>query len=93
MTRTVTVVAAQFDLFSASATEIVEAMTLAQKVGQMIQPEIAYITPEEITEYGIGSVLNGVVAIPMAIARPHPRSGSPTPDHYEQPRLKLQPVA
>ncbi|HCG95434.1 MAG TPA: beta-glucosidase [Halieaceae bacterium] len=59
VTRTVTVVAAQFDLFSASATEIVEAMTLAQKVGQMIQPEIAYITPEEITEYGIGSVLNG----------------------------------
>jgi len=57
--RTVTVVAAQFDLFSASATEIVEAMTLAQKVGQMIQPEIAYVTPEEITEYGIGSVLNG----------------------------------
>ena len=58
-TRTVTVVAAQFDLFSASAIEIVEAMTLAQKVGQMIQPEIAYITPEQITQYGIGSVLNG----------------------------------
>ena len=49
-TRTVRVLAAQFDLFTASATEIVEAMTLAQKVGQMIQPEIAYITPEEITE-------------------------------------------
>ena len=58
-TRTVTVVAAPFDLFTASATEIIETMTLAQKVGQMIQPEIAYITSEEITEYGIGSVLNG----------------------------------
>jgi beta-glucosidase len=59
LTRTVTVVATEFDLFSASAAEIVEVMTLEQKVGQMIQPEIAYITPEEITQYGIGSVLNG----------------------------------
>ena len=59
VTRTITVVATEFDLFSASAAEIVEVMTLEQKVGQMIQPEIAYITPEEITQYGIGSVLNG----------------------------------
>ena len=59
VTRSVTVVSAQFDLFSASTAEIVDAMTLAQKVGQMIQPEIAHITLEEITEYGIGSVLNG----------------------------------
>jgi beta-glucosidase len=59
VTRSVTVVSAQFDLFSASTAEIVDAMTLAQKVGQMIQPEIAHITLDEITEYGIGSVLNG----------------------------------
>lgn len=48
-----------FDLFTASATRIVAEMTLEQKVGQMIQPEIAYITLEEISQYGIGSVLNG----------------------------------
>ncbi|MBB5960348.1 beta-glucosidase [Saccharothrix tamanrassetensis] len=38
---------------------IVESMTLAEKVGQMTQPEIAAITPDEVREYGIGSVLNG----------------------------------
>ncbi|WP_182907313.1 exo 1,3/1,4-beta-D-glucan glucohydrolase [Microbispora sp. H13382] len=37
----------------------VAGMTLAEKVGQMTQPEIAAITPEEVGRYGIGSVLNG----------------------------------
>ena len=59
ITRTVIVSAADFDVFTATARRIVENMTLEQKVGQMIQPEIAHITLEEITEYGIGSVLNG----------------------------------
>ena len=59
LTRQVTVVVMPFDIFSVSAARIVEEMSLAQKVGQMIQPEIAFITPQEITEYGIGSVLNG----------------------------------
>ncbi|GAA3158910.1 exo 1,3/1,4-beta-D-glucan glucohydrolase [Planomonospora alba] len=39
--------------------KIVAGMTLAEKVGQMTQPEIAAITPEEVGQYGIGSVLNG----------------------------------
>jgi beta-glucosidase len=34
-------------------------MSLAQKVGQMTQPEIKSITPAEVTSYAIGSVLNG----------------------------------
>jgi len=34
-------------------------MTLAQKIGQMTQPEIQSITPQEIGSYAIGSVLNG----------------------------------
>ncbi len=38
---------------------IVAGMTLAQKVGQMTQAEIQTITPEEVTRYYIGSVLNG----------------------------------
>ena len=57
--RTVEVLARDFDLFTASTEQIVEEMTLEQKVGQMIQPEIGYITLEEISQYGIGSVLNG----------------------------------
>lgn len=39
--------------------EIVAGMTLEQKVGQITQPEIRYITPEEVRQYYIGSVLNG----------------------------------
>lgn len=39
--------------------QIVAGMTLAQKVGQITQPEIKFITPEQVREYYIGSVLNG----------------------------------
>ncbi|MEU3166644.1 exo 1,3/1,4-beta-D-glucan glucohydrolase [Streptosporangium sp. NPDC006930] len=39
--------------------KILAGMTLAEKVGQMTQPEIAAITPEEVGRYFIGSVLNG----------------------------------
>jgi beta-glucosidase len=38
---------------------IVAGMTLAQKVGQMTQAEIKSITPDEVRQYYIGSVLNG----------------------------------
>jgi beta-glucosidase len=38
---------------------IIAGMTLAQKVGQMTQPEIKSITPEEVRRFYIGSVLNG----------------------------------
>lgn len=34
-------------------------MTLKEKAAQMLQPEQAYITPEEVTAFGIGSVLSG----------------------------------
>jgi len=39
--------------------EIVAGMTLAQKVGQMTQPEIKNVTPAQVRQYYIGSVLNG----------------------------------
>jgi beta-glucosidase len=38
---------------------IVGSMTLAQKVGQMTQAEIRFITPDEVRRFCIGSVLNG----------------------------------
>jgi len=34
-------------------------LSLRQKIGQMTQPEIHSITPDEVREYGIGTVLNG----------------------------------
>ncbi len=38
---------------------ILSKMTLAQKIGQMTQPEIKTITPDQVRQYYIGSVLNG----------------------------------
>jgi len=34
-------------------------LTLEEKIGQMIQPEIKFITPAQVKEFHIGSVLNG----------------------------------
>jgi beta-glucosidase len=34
-------------------------LNLRQKIGQMTQPEIRAITPDEVRDYGIGTVLNG----------------------------------
>jgi len=39
-------------------------MTLEQKVGQMIQAEIKFVTPDEVREYELGSVLNGGGSFP-----------------------------
>ncbi len=39
--------------------KIVASMTLAQKIGQMTQAEIKSITPAQVTQFYIGSVLNG----------------------------------
>ena len=39
--------------------EIVGRMTLAQKIGQMTQAELKFVTPDDVREYYLGSVLNG----------------------------------
>ena len=39
--------------------ELLAAMTLPEKVGQMIQAEIRSVTPEDVRRYRLGSVLNG----------------------------------
>ncbi|MFC3816773.1 glycoside hydrolase family 3 N-terminal domain-containing protein [Lysobacter sp. GCM10012299] len=43
----------------ARAARILAGMSLAEKIGQMTQPEIKAITPDEVRSYHIGSVLNG----------------------------------
>jgi beta-glucosidase len=43
---------------------IVSGMTLEQKIGQMTQPDVRYIKPDEVRRYYIGSVLNGGGAWP-----------------------------
>ena len=43
----------------ARVAEILGKMTLAQKVGQMTQPEIKAVSPDDVRSYYLGSVLNG----------------------------------
>lgn len=43
---------------------LIARMTLEQKVGQLIQPELRYITPADIKKYHIGSLLNGGGSFP-----------------------------
>ncbi len=40
-------------------TTMIAAMTPEQKVGQLIQPDIASITPEDLRHFDLGSILNG----------------------------------
>ena len=46
--------------------QMLSKLSLAEKVGQMTQPEITTITPAQVAEYHIGSVLNGGGAWPGA---------------------------
>jgi beta-glucosidase len=39
-------------------------LSLEQRVAQMVQADIRYITPDEVRKYGIGSILNGGGAFP-----------------------------
>ncbi|MCP8899009.1 glycoside hydrolase family 3 protein [Gilvimarinus xylanilyticus] len=43
---------------------ILAQMSVEEKVGQMIQPEIKEVTPQDIKDYHIGSVLNGGGSVP-----------------------------
>lgn len=46
-------------VLEARVAQILAGMNLQQKLGQMTQPEIKTITPTQVTQYYIGSVLNG----------------------------------
>ncbi|AUX27290.1 1,4-beta-D-glucan glucohydrolase [Sorangium cellulosum] len=50
---------AQDPEIEAAVAELVGRMTVQEKVGQMIQAEINEISPDEVRQYNIGSVLNG----------------------------------
>ncbi len=48
----------------AKVSALLEKMTLDQKLGQITQPERQFITPQEVKEYHIGSVLSGGGSVP-----------------------------
>ena len=47
-----------------AAKALLETLSLEQKIGQMIQGEIAHVTPDDLRKYGIGSILNGGGSFP-----------------------------
>jgi len=49
-------------------------MTLEEKVGQVIQADIAAVTPAEVREYNLGSVLNGGGSAPGGELRGEPET-------------------
>lgn len=44
--------------------ELLNKMTLEEKVGQVVQADIASVTPEEVKSYNLGSILNGGASAP-----------------------------
>ena len=50
--------------YAQKAASLLSQMTLEQKVGQMLQPDTRSITPQQVKEYHIGSILSGGGASP-----------------------------
>lgn len=50
--------------FENRISELLAKMTLDQKIGQIVQPERQFVTPEEVKKYHIGSVLSGGGSVP-----------------------------
>jgi len=48
----------------ARVTELLRQLTLEQKIGQMVQPDIRDVTPQDVRKYRLGSILNGGGAFP-----------------------------
>lgn len=57
-------------------------MTLEEKVGQMIQPEIAFVNADDIRRYNIGSVLNGGGSFPGRDKRATPQDWVALADEF-----------
>ena len=50
---------AKDEAIESKITHIINKMSLEQKVGQMVQAEITWVTPADVKKYHLGSVLNG----------------------------------
>ncbi|MDO8343366.1 MAG: glycoside hydrolase family 3 N-terminal domain-containing protein [Cellvibrio sp.] len=48
----------------AKIAELLGKLSLEEKVGQLIQPELRQVTPADVTEYSLGSILNGGGSFP-----------------------------
>lgn len=48
----------------AKITELLAQLSLEQKVGQLMQPELRHVTPQDVKEYSVGAILNGGGSFP-----------------------------
>jgi beta-glucosidase len=64
------------------ALEILDRMTLEEKVGQIIQADIASITPDDVRKYNLGSVLNGGNSAPGGGKTASPEAWIALADEY-----------
>ena len=63
---------------------LLDKMSLEQKVGQMIQADIRFITPNEVGQYQIGSVLSGGGATPNSTYMPRQKDWLKQADAYHE---------
>jgi len=63
-------------------TTLINQMTLEEKVGQVIQGDIGSITPDELREYHLGSVLNGGNSAPEGDNRTTPSAWVALADEF-----------
>jgi beta-glucosidase len=68
----------------AKIAEILAKMTIEKKVGQVIQGDIASVTPEEAKDYHLGSVLNGGNSAPNGDNRAPPQEWLKLADAFYQ---------
>lgn len=65
-----------------SVESILTQMTLEEKIGQVIQADISAVTPEDITRYNLGSVLNGGNSAPGGGVTASPEAWIALADSY-----------
>ncbi|ESQ86106.1 hypothetical protein AEAC466_02640 [Asticcacaulis sp. AC466] len=66
----------------AKITEIMSRMTLEEKVGQTVQADIAYVTPDDLKTYPLGSILAGGNSSPGGNERATPDQWLKLADDY-----------
>jgi beta-glucosidase len=53
------------DAYAAEIDALLAEMSVEEKVGQLIQPELRNVTPEDVKQYHLGSILNGGGSFPQ----------------------------
>lgn len=68
--------------------ELLASMTLEEKVGQVIQPSIVNITPQDVRDYHLGSVLNGGGGWPGDVRKAKPQDWLALADKFYEASME-----